>query len=511
MLPAFEAYARALATVRHHAGILAAATLIFVGAVFMISFVVGLTSTGLVLVVGPNSILLQGAQLVGQLLSGLVLTFLLLGYLRILIECARDREPSLGVLFSEGGRLVVGLITNGLGQTLIGLLALLPGAGLGGLIFYLVFASGLPPWLQALIGICAGALLVILTTPLAIWSYVSFAFLLDRDQDPLGALASGWRSLKPWPALRYGVVTIVMAMVGVVATLATCFTGGLLVLPWLALGFVHVYLDACQRLQGELIEPQPSEEPSAAVGSEGEVASAGDPEEPLELEPAAGADVERSGAEQTAVAPPGYGPAAGPPPGYGASAIGGPVRAAGGPQPNEGPKPDEDETPKSSPAVVAKDAVLEVAGRAAPGWVHPLTLGVLLPLMAVGGSPVTGGFFGWGLARQLGFPGWLGATAGAGALVLCGIAALTIQILALRGLQGAAVDRAGVLTHRNARWGGWRLRWSEIDSFQISSEGVVLYPRGRLGRFFGRLIPARESDAHHLVERLEAAGVYRAD
>ena len=38
----------------------------------------------------------------------------------------------------------------------------------------------------------------------------------------------------------------------------------------------------------------------------------------------------------------------------------------------------------------------------APSWVHPLTLGLLLPLMAAGGSPVSGGFIGYMLARQLG-------------------------------------------------------------------------------------------------------------
>jgi len=508
MLPAFEAYARALSTVRFHAGTLGAATLILAGTVIALSLATQAVATGLILVVGSNSVLLiQIAQYSGQLVSGLLITFLTLGYLRILIECARDREPSLGVLFGEGKKLVVGLICNGLGQTMVSLLSLLPGAGFGGLLIYLITSSTLDVGLRILIGVCAGAVLLTLTMPLALWSYVSFAFLVDRDQGPLGALASGWRSLELWGAFRFGLTTIVMSGVAAIAALLTCLVGSLLVIPWLALALVHVYLDACERLEGklevperELIELEPADEAPHDEASH---------EATLDADPAAtGGEPARAEEGQTAVdfsAPPGYGPppgygaAAGPPPGYG---VGDPVEQA------ELAEEEQEEVVKA-PAVAEADAVLEIEDAAVPSWVHPLTLGLLLPLLAAGGSPVTGGFLGYALARQFGFPEWLGATAGAGALLLFGVAALTVQVLGLRGLHGAAVDREGVLTERTARWGGWRLRWGEIASFRITGDGVVLYPRGRLGRFFGRLIPARDSEAHHLVERLEANGVYR--
>lgn len=509
MLPAFEAYARALSTVRFHAGTLGAATLVLIGTVIMLSIATQAVATGLIFVLGAGSmILIQVAQYGGQLVSGVLITFLSLGYVRILIECARDREPSLGLLFGEGRRLVVGLISNGLGQTLASLLIMLPGLGFGGLLIYLVFSSTLDVGLRILIGVCAGAVLLILTTPLALWSYVSFAFLVDRDQPPLGALASGWRSLNLWGALRYGMTTIVMAGVAAIVIGLSCSVGSLLVLPWLALSFVHVYLDACQRLEGKL------ELPERKLIDLEPASEAADPEQ----DPTAAPDDPRpepSAADQTAIAPsgydapPGYGGAAGPPPGYGEGAgVGAPVTEETLGEPEQGePKQDE---PAKAPAVAEADAVLEIEDSPVPSWVHPLTLGLLLPLMAAGGSPVTGGFLGYALARQFGFPEWLGVTAGAGALLLFGVAALTVQVLGLRGLQGAAVDRDGVLTERTTLWGGWRLRWSEIDSFQITSQGVMIYPRGRLGRLFGRLIPARDSEAHHLVERLEANGVYRS-
>ena len=545
MLPAFEAYARALATVRHHVGVLAAATLVLGGVMFGLSLLIGLGSTALVIVVGPNGLLLQAAQLVGQLVNVVLITFLSLGYARILIECGREREPSLGVLFTEGRRLVVGLITNSLGQTLASLLVLLPGAACGGLIVYLFVASELDLWLKAVAGVCAGALLLVLTMPLMIWSYLSLAFLVDREQAPLGALASGWRSMELWGALRYGGTSVLMFAVGACAALVLgCGLGVLVVVPWLLLGLVHVYLDACQRLEARLVE-EPAPAAEEAQGSKGgalEPAPEGGPAGRLIRAPSSGggAPPGSGGGPPPGYGggpPPGYEPPPGfggeplpgyePPPGYGGGAPpgdepppgsgGGPRRdpegarpeaALGGPvEPlGEGAKPAEGVPP--GPASAAE--VLEVSGSETPGWVHPLTLAVLSPLVAAGGSPLSGGFLGYGLARSLGFPEWLGALAGGGALLLCGVAALTIQTLALRGRSGGAVDRDGVVTERTARWGGWRLRWSEIAAFEITGEGVVVYPRAPLGRLRGRLIPARDSDAHHLVERLEAEGVYRA-
>ncbi|HBP16219.1 MAG TPA: hypothetical protein DEA08_00315, partial [Planctomycetes bacterium] len=340
MLPAFEAYARALSTVRHHAGTLGAATLVFLGTVIVLSLATQAAATALVFVVGVGSVyLLQGAQFAGQLLTGLVVTFLLMGYLRILIESARDREPSLGILFGEGKRLVVGLITNGLGQTLASLLGVVLGAGFGGLVVYLIFSSTLEVGLRILIGVCAGAVFAILMTPLALWSYVAFAFLVDRDQDPLGALASGWRSLELWGSLRYGLTTIVMACVAAVVVGLTCSVGSLLVIPWLALSFVHVYLDACQRLEGQLEVPE---------------------RKVIDVEPGAGAEPHPrdSAGDQTALALPGYG-AEGPPPGYEAS-VGGPVEEAESREEAKEDEESEQDALGKAPAEGDAEAVLEI-------------------------------------------------------------------------------------------------------------------------------------------------------
>lgn len=74
--------------------------------------------------------------------------------------------------------------------------------------------------------------------------------------------------------------------------------------------------------------------------------------------------------------------------------------------------------------------------------------------------------------------------------------------------RAVAVDRLGALLDAGPDWPGTRLAWRRVAGFQLEATGARLVLVGRpWTRFVGPVVPARDEEAHALVQVLEEAGV----
>jgi DNA-directed RNA polymerase subunit RPC12/RpoP len=152
---------------------------------------------------------------------------------------------------------------------------------------------------------------------------------------------------------------------------------------------------------------------------------------------------------------------------------------------------------------------LEIPAHAPTPWHGVLALLILIPVMSTGGSPIAAAQTGYQLAPALfHLPPELGIGMGLGLLLVPALGA--IILLRHRHVSSQAIDlddRAAVFG-RTKRWPGYRIPWTRVAGFRIRREGVLLQVTGLpWTRLIGPTVRTEDRQVHDVVVELERLGL----
>lgn len=427
----------------------------------------GVTTVGIQLAFFRDRVLVQVVSNSVNGLLGIGFLWLYAGLLKIHLAVARGERAVFSDLFGQGRLLGSYLLTNSLVQVVVFLLyvpvAVIAGPPTG----YLLSQGAIGPAL-----IVGGAFLivaVILILPVVVATLNALFFVIDREHDPVAAIVAGFHSIRgqSWWCVRFGLWGAALYLAFIVFAVVTCGLGLVTILflaPFGLLVSCHLYLALSEELEATIKGPAPvKEEPPS----------------------------------DDAYAPPSDVPV------Y--------QRPSARYEPPSGPEFGSEAAPRRVELVVPGGADF-FPPRSISSAAVPIAILLFVPWFAAGGSPIGMGVAGWWIARRLGFPQWIGITSGVGALMLCGVAALVLLMLAFRGRRAAVMDTQGFCLDVTPHWQGIRVRWFDLAGFRITGQGVRLYLRNRWLRWiWSPVLPCSDRQAHDVVSTLESHKVFRVE